>query len=1670
MRKKWFKRGIIISLILIALSIGLIKFLFPTGANEAPDDNGLSTTTIERPTYGKIEDYSYNEILYIAAWVIENASSFEAHTEGTATAKSLGITVNQSINDMRLKQNGLIFTQAISYSSMAKVGEQRYFTDEFVLLRKGKVTSSTEATWKDSVKSFTIPEFEEEYGCYANSIHKYILNDITILSSKFDGINEDGNYVYSYDIDPILGPSKFSREVKHMSSSSIYPTFEYAKISLTITKDFLPVSVRTQDRYDVKSYGLDATTSNDMTEYFDSINSKETKLPYMDFFGPYLDGKEANGSTNDKKEVTDYLAYGFSKYLTSKSQLAVNLEIDDKVYEADVIMNLLKMDISVLFDNGYSIRYKDDMVYILFDEFKCYLNIDEILDNLDTSSESNNNFSFDDVLNNCIINDDGKNIHIIMPINLDKIEIDVNFYMHYDNEKIVFDSIDASISYGNFNANINLEPTIDIKNSPSVDDAKLDLTNTYTLINPIMNLASSKSVSISGNINLRDNDYVNIDGLINNGNLKLMINYNENIINLYYFEKSCYLDYNNIKIKIDDSELINYLNLIVSNKEMISNIDLSKILQSLKIYENLLSLKIDLSEIDNSLSNLDLNIKNIDDTKLLIESIDYNSSILISPTDTEFSINPQEYVNLTGIIPVEEIINIINNDQINIAIEETNIDGLTIKGNIDAIISEKYLFGSIYINDNLINFSYQNELLYLSHEDICFTCCIDDIAKYVDIIINKFDNKNTTNITINNNPNLNIIVSSILNLSIYNENDIIYLVENNLGLNIDIKNSSITKRTLTPTITYKDAALLLDNLFNYIDAGYIISTIDNKEILLDNNSSISYHGSLSIDIMNMKLKGIFNVIYKDNSNIISLNDITIFVENNILYIEYGNTKLSGEITEVIALINSYIKDTKFDFDLIYNEVLNLIINDINTNITTENENILIQNEYLNMTLSTGKDFDIIKSSKYENIICLEPTINMILSILNEKSVKLDNINTDILLGETLISISNSYINIDFNNGLLLDSTLNINVDNMGNTFYIQIINNYIYISYEDRLAYRLHLNEIDDLITIINEKFDTNIDLSTKTISIEVKDLINNLTITDSLNIDLNLSTYIPSLKSIKVSLNEKFILDSLIYNDTSIDNTSLNIIISKFNYQSRNVYYKGYTDIVNLISYVDEIMTLAKNESFNLSYSFTVGDYKYPNKNDINTYTLNERKFSGNLNFKIFEDGSFDFRLTSYLEENVYSYTNGASTLTTSQTHTIDFNVIDNMFYCTYYSDKGSYDNRMKLKIDLPTIIRLVKTLGDTFSIDIPFIDAIENIESLDTSMLDSIKPEIDTTKEIRIASFIKDLYATETEFGLTLDKDALGFNDNLTIKITKDNNKINSLSLSGIVDENINDTTIHKVTCNNIMITLINEEFDEIVTPSDSNLYDDFSSLDDFLSNILETAKLKDQGFNITGTAKMTFNSSFLNNIIEFLKDLPDINLDILVSLDENDNPLVYIKISNIKKLKLLFDFVSIFEADTTTEIYYYNNMLYINRTINPNSSNPTSEKRMYSLNYFTNNVINEVVYIFNFGHTIQDAILNAEADPNYPRRLDTVYKKYSSNDTSYYTSLSGAHLIEGKEMGDLNLTFTKNSNNQLAYLSGNVEFVSIITLDLNLELIKIGEIVFILPPNKDEYLLID
>lgn len=1659
-KKKIIKRVIIISLIVVAISFGIIKFLLPSGANNTPvDTNGAKTQTIEKPSSGSPADYSANENLYIAAWIIENATTFKTHSVGAAKAKSLGINVDQIVNDRRIKANGLIFTEAISYSAFKSVAEQRYFTEDMVYVRTGKAKNATTVSWKDSVKNYNDKEFADEYGCYVNSIHKYILNDETIISSSFIGRDEDGNFIFNYKVNELLGTALFSREVKHMSGSSIYPKFHSAEVTLTIASDFTPISIRTNDNYDVKAAGLDANTNNDLTEYFDVING-EVELPEMDFFKPYIEGSlKADNPGEEVLDTMDYLGNAFAPYLANKGNFRLKFNYNNNDIYANLGMDISKMEFNVLLDNGYYFKYADDKIYFMLDSFTGYASINSFMDKIDLEQENSlSSIDLASLLDNASIVDDNNVIILTLPIDLMGIKATAIFNMHYEDSIIVFDNLTATINYNGIEIKASMNPINEDIAYPQTTNISNDLSGISDFIPTILNIATHEGLSLQAKANIEGVD-INTNIIYENNKIKAIININYNNnkyqIELVIIDGYAYLKFEDTTVKLQIQEVINYINKYIElpsfDPDCLKDFNPISILGGLTVKNGTLELRLFLDIINENLNTVILKANQIDDNSLLLTANMYDLKLILSSTDEKIVINQNEYADLTGHLMVDEIINLIKNDQIKIMIEKTKINNIEISGYIDYILSENYLYGYLLIDEQEIEICYDKDI-FLKYKDLCVKVTKDEIMELTELLPES--DFSIPSIIVNTDDALNVLINNLINISIKNVLDKFILTENNYGLSFIIENSEITKHEFTSNATIEDIKPIINNFLQIYNNGYASITLHEKTIVVD-NTEIKYSGTILANLKDLSLKGNINIFINDYK----FENIELWYVNNVIYLQYGNIKLQGNINELMNIINEFITistSSTFDFSISYNEALNIYLN--NYLITIKNDlDLLIDSEYLSVTIASAQAFEISAPADFENLNNLRVYIPFIKELLDKKALAINNLNAYVTINGTAIEIIDSSIKLNIND-MSIEAILNIKAMGTINKLYVTYINDKVYVSYDEALGISLSINEINALVDELMTRF--NIENKTNEITFNFEELINSLLLTDGLSLGLKLGEL-----NITLRLNEDLSLtiDSFVYNNIIIDEASLAIeVINPFIPTIKEMDYKDYNELINIIDFVSSIIELAQNKAFNFEYAAKISAYTYQN-NEQTSYSVNTRTLSGNINIVIKENNNICFNLFCYMTEDVYYYENSVLTSHTTQTHTINLSIIDNKIYCTYYSDKGSDANKIKLKMDIPTIMTLVKTASNMFNLDIPFIDNLDSIDSLDTGVFDQIMPSTSSSGTlINPASFIRSLNATANSLELTLNKDAINFNDDLTITINKDASNIYSMALNTMRITDNNKATV----CEDIIISLVDNNYIELTEPSNKDQYDDFSSIDDFLKSILETAKLKDTGFHIEGKAKMTFESSFLNSIMNFLADLPDLDLLIDVSVDDKGLPIIYAKISNIKKLEPLFGTVSLFKEDTTSEIYYKDGLIYTIRTLNPGKNNQTVEKKVRTLSYFGNNALDEVVYLFNFGSTIVDAINNATPDANYPRRLDTVYKKYSSSTNSYSVSLSGSHLIEGSEVGDINLTLLSNANNQLAQITGNVKLVSIINFDIDLGLKNIGQVVTVTVPSKEDF----
>ncbi len=259
-----------------------------------PDDGNTDDSTSARPEGKTVADYTDdpNFNLYIAKSVLSEAGSFRSVSRGSTVSTKIGLSVTQDIYAVRIVKGDSVYKQSSSYG-LIKMGDERVVHGETYLYRSATgLKSVTDMSWPDDApNSLTREEFLNRYGYRGNGLTGYILNDETIVSSTFDGVDEGtGLYSFTYVLDNEKATVRMLYEMRTNSGSSNFATYDKAVIHVTMDKDWVVRTITTDCVYRVPLFGSTMCRET-LTEEFSDIGevSDYREFPHYDYFSEYTD-------------------------------------------------------------------------------------------------------------------------------------------------------------------------------------------------------------------------------------------------------------------------------------------------------------------------------------------------------------------------------------------------------------------------------------------------------------------------------------------------------------------------------------------------------------------------------------------------------------------------------------------------------------------------------------------------------------------------------------------------------------------------------------------------------------------------------------------------------------------------------------------------------------------------------------------------------------------------------------------------------------------------------------------------------------------------------------------------------------------------------------------------------------------------------------------------------------------------------------------------------------------------------------------------------------------------------------------------------------------------------------------------------------------------------------
>ncbi len=228
----------------------------------------------------------------VAEYKTNTSSTVHKTTSGVIKAKAMGLNVNQKLLSVKTKQDGKIYLDKVSYSSMAKVAvkvEHTLNTDTYAYY-KGTANENLTASWGKPTNK-PVSDYRGTFGSGLDYFTNYLITPSTVLDSQTSKVTKhtvkeyneyfvEGKNYYKFSLaldirvdettgDFIYGGvSNYMYEIRTTASAENFPVFYYCNLNVIVDDEFRLVQVDVDENYQIVTYGFNANTTGDIVEMY----------------------------------------------------------------------------------------------------------------------------------------------------------------------------------------------------------------------------------------------------------------------------------------------------------------------------------------------------------------------------------------------------------------------------------------------------------------------------------------------------------------------------------------------------------------------------------------------------------------------------------------------------------------------------------------------------------------------------------------------------------------------------------------------------------------------------------------------------------------------------------------------------------------------------------------------------------------------------------------------------------------------------------------------------------------------------------------------------------------------------------------------------------------------------------------------------------------------------------------------------------------------------------------------------------------------------------------------------------------------------------------------------------------------------------------------------------
>lgn len=393
------------ALVLAGASFGATRLFGKGGLASVVKPSSFESTMEAKPAGKTVADFASDENakynLFVAQKVLHDAGSFRSVTNGKSESTVFGVKAVQEIYAERVVCGNSVYKDSRSYGKYVKFADERFAHDGHYLYRNtGNLSSIKKVnSWgdpknfkrdKDKSEEEAQNRYLSRYGCLGNGMSSYILREETITSAKYSGRDDDGNYVFEYDLNISNSENGacycILQEMRTNAGTENFATFKSAKLIVTMDGNWVVKQIENKCHYSVPKVVKDgADTYEHMLEVFDNIGAYKSakELPKYAEFEKKFNSTSAGGEEPEKTAVS-VLGDMFGAYLGEKPLNAkLTLNVNGKEVVANVTAridtsDLAKTSVIAKIGDKLFVSYNNGYVAISYDELKLKLSIDDV--------------------------------------------------------------------------------------------------------------------------------------------------------------------------------------------------------------------------------------------------------------------------------------------------------------------------------------------------------------------------------------------------------------------------------------------------------------------------------------------------------------------------------------------------------------------------------------------------------------------------------------------------------------------------------------------------------------------------------------------------------------------------------------------------------------------------------------------------------------------------------------------------------------------------------------------------------------------------------------------------------------------------------------------------------------------------------------------------------------------------------------------------------------------------------------------------------------------------------------------------------------------------------------------------------------------------------------------